>query len=102
MLEVTLTQAVMDSYQATQAVISDVALVNAEPFQLETIIFETVAGLSPGGETLYWLQNLTDMPVEFWSEQPGHGYRSLAIANDPADLGEPWMSLLPKQTVYRH
>ena len=63
----------MDSYQATQAVIS----------------FETGGGLSPGGEALYWLQNLSDTPVEFWSEQPGHGYRSLAITNDPAELGEP-------------
>lgn len=86
-LEVTLTQAVMDSYKAAQAVLNDVTLVAAEPQSLEDVILSEDENLDPGGEALYWLQNLTDVPLEFWSKGPGQSKRPLPFAFEPADLG---------------
>ena len=87
-LELTLTRTVLDSYQALQTVIGDVRFVKAEPIQLANLISATDGASSPGGEALYWLQNLTDAPLEFWSEQPGQGHRALAIAAESADTGQ--------------
>ena len=87
-LEVTLTQALVDSYTAAQNVLNDVMLVASEPQSLEEVIL-TQDSLNPGGEALYWIQNLTDMPLEFWSRAPGQGCRALPIAFKPSDLGHP-------------
>lgn len=86
-LEVTLTQAVMDSCTAAHSVFSDVTLVVSEPQILEEVIL-TEQSLSPGGEALYWIQNLTDMPLEFWTRGPGQGHRALPTAFKPSDLGQ--------------
>lgn len=86
-LEVTLTQAVVDSYTAAQSLLNDVVLVTSEPQSLEEVIL-TQGSLNPGGEALYWIQNLTDMPLEFWTRGPGQGHRALPIAFKPADLGQ--------------
>lgn len=86
-LEVTLTQAVVDSCTAAHSVFSDVMLVVSEPQTLEEVIL-TQESLTPGGEALYWIQNLTDMPLEFWTRGPGQGHRALPIAFKPSDLGQ--------------
>ena len=86
-LEVTLTPAVMDSYSAAHSVLSGVLLTASEPQSLEEVILSDEA-LNSGGEALYWLQNLTDMPLEFWTRGPGQGGRALPIAFKPSDLGE--------------
>ena len=86
-LEMTLTLAVMDSYSAAHSVLSDVLLTASEPQSLEEVILSD-GELNPGGEALYWLQNLTDMPLEFWTRGPGQGDRALPIAFKPSDLGE--------------
>ena len=85
-LEVTLTQTVVKSYTAAQSVLNDVVLVASEPQSLEEVIL-TQESLNPRGEALYWIQNLTDMPLEFWTRGPGQGCRALPIAFRPSDLG---------------
>ncbi|KAA6426828.1 MAG: Vacuolar sorting-associated [Trebouxia sp. A1-2] len=87
-LELTFTQAVVSCYQAAQGVLNDVALVAAEPTTLEDVILSDDGDLSPGGEALYWLQNLTDTPLQFWSSGPGQSKRTLPFAFEPSDLGE--------------
>ena len=87
-LELTFTQAVVSCYQAAQGVLNDVALVAAEPTTLEDVILSDDGNLSPGGEALYWLQNLTDMPLQFWSSGPGQSKRTVPFAFEPSDLGE--------------
>lgn len=86
-LEVTFTQAVVDSYTAAQSVLNDVVLVTSEPQSLEEVIL-TQESLNPGGEALYWIQNLTDMPLEFWTRGHGQDHRALPIAFKPSDLGQ--------------
>ncbi len=88
-LELTLTQAVMDSYQATQEVVSDVSFVAAEPQSLQDVIRSDEDNPNPGGEAIYWLQNLTDMPLEFWSRGPRQSERPLPVVFEPSDLGQP-------------
>lgn len=85
-LEVTLTQAVMESFTAAQNVLSDVMLVVSEPQVLEEVVV-THEGPDTGGDTLYWLQNLTDVPVEFWTRGPGQSHRALPLAFKPSELG---------------
>lgn len=85
-LEVTMTPAVMESFTAAQSVVSDVMLVISEPPVLEEVVV-THEGPDLAGDTLYWLQNLTDMPVEFWTRGPGQNHRALPIAFTPSDLG---------------
>lgn len=87
-LELTFTQAVVSCYQAAQGVLNDVALVAAEPTTLEDVILSDDGNLSPGGEALYWLQNLTDMPLQFWSSGPGQSKRTVPFAFEPSDLGK--------------
>ena len=87
-LDLTFTQAVVSCYQAAQGVLNDVALVAAEPTTLEDVILSDDGNLSPGGEALYWLQNLTDMPLQFWSSGPGQSKRTVPFAFEPSDLGE--------------
>ncbi len=87
-LELTFTQAVVSCYQAAQGVLNDVALVAAEPTTLEDVILSDDGNLSPGGEALYWLQNLTDMPLQFWSRGPGQSKKTVPFAFEPSDLGE--------------
>lgn len=76
----------MESFTAAQNVLSDVMLVISEPQALEEVVV-THEGPDQGGDTLYWLQNLTDMPVEFWTRGPGQSHRALPIAFKPSELG---------------
>ena len=92
-LELTLTQAVIESSTAAQSVLNDVMLVISEPESLEDVI-SIHENQNPGGDVLYWLQNLTDMPIEFWTRGPGQGHRGLPIAFRPSDLGQHLPSVL--------
>ena len=86
-MEVTLTTAVINSYTAAKSILGDVMLIASEPQSLEEVILSDESP-DPGGEALYWLQNLTDMPLEFWTRGPGQGSRAVPIAFKPSDLGQ--------------
>lgn len=87
-LELTFTQPVMDSYSASLGVLGDVGLVAADPRSLEEVILPDEGNLNPGGEALYWVQNLTDMQLGVWSRGPGQSARALPVGFEPSDLGQ--------------
>ena len=87
-LELTFTQPVMNSYTASLDVFGDVALVAADPRSLEEVILPDEGNLNPGGEALYWVQNLTDMQLGVWSRGPGQSARALPVGFEPSDLGQ--------------
>ena len=87
-LELTFTQPVMDSYAASLGVLGDVGLVAADPRSLEEVILPDEGNPNPGGEALYWVQNLTDMQLGVWSRGPEQNAGALPVGFEPSDLGQ--------------
>ena len=85
-MEVTLTPAVTSSYQDACRLLEAVVAVANSPSILENSLFAVQEDEMPDGESLYWIQNLTDCPVHFWLQKPEQVQPNRLF--QPPDLGE--------------
>ena len=85
-MEVTLTPAVTTSYHNACKLLEDVVAVASTPSTLEKSLFAVQEEGSLSGDSLYWIRNLTDCPVQFWMQRPEQLQGKLLFQTP--DLGE--------------